>query len=82
MERQQELLKTMFAGRIIMMLHFLYSCIVRFKFPKQETLPAFDLYWYDGGMKPHSSEELGDESLDPEGMMFVGDKGKIIAGFV
>src|SRR5690606_25622144 len=56
---------------------FPQSCIVRFKFPKQETLPAFDLFWYDGGMKPHAPDELGDESLPAEGMMFVGDKGVI-----
>lgn len=60
---------------------FPYSCIVRFKFPKQEQLPAFDLFWYDGGMKPSTPDELGNASLEPEGMMFVGDKGKIIAGF-
>lgn len=60
---------------------FPVSCIVRFKFPKQESLPAFDLLWYDGGMKPMSPDEIGSASLDPEGMMFVGDKGKIIAGF-
>ena len=62
---------------------FPYSCIVRFKFPKQETLPAFDLFWYDGGMKPHTPEELeaDNKDLPPEGMMFVGDKGKILGGF-
>jgi hypothetical protein len=60
---------------------FPVSCIVRFKFPKQENLPAFDLFWYDGGMKPQTPDELGNGILDPEGMMFVGDKGKIIAGF-
>jgi hypothetical protein len=60
---------------------FPYSCIVRFKFPKQEELPPFELIWYDGGMKPCTPEELGDASLDREGMMFVGDKGKIVAGF-
>lgn len=60
---------------------FPYSCVVRFKFPKQETLPAFDLYWYDGGIKPATPEELGNSSLEPEGMMFVGDKGKILGGF-
>lgn len=60
---------------------FPVSCIVRLKFPKQEQLPPFDLYWYDGGMKPATPDELGNESLAPEGMMFVGDKGKIVAGF-
>jgi hypothetical protein len=60
---------------------FPYSCIIHFKFPKQEQLPAFDLYWYDGGIRPNTPEELGNASLQPEGMMFVGDKGKIIGGF-
>jgi hypothetical protein len=60
---------------------FPVSCIVRFKFPRQEQLPAFDLYWYDGGMKPNTPDELGGGTLEPEGMMFVGDKGKILAGF-
>jgi len=62
---------------------FPYSCILRFKFPKQETLPAFDLFWYDGGMKPHTPDELEADGKDmpEEGMMFVGDKGKIIGGF-
>jgi predicted dehydrogenase len=62
---------------------FPYSCIVRFKFPKQDTLPAFDLYWYDGGMKPPNPEELevDGKELPAEGMMFVGDKGKILGGF-
>ncbi|MFL5738901.1 MAG: gfo/Idh/MocA family oxidoreductase, partial [Flavisolibacter sp.] len=60
---------------------FPYSSIVRFKFPPQQTLPPFELYWYDGGMKPQTPDELEGASLEPEGMMFVGDKGKIIAGF-
>jgi hypothetical protein len=62
---------------------FPLSCIIRFKFGQQPELPPFDLIWYDGGMKPPAPEELlnQNESLKPEGMMFVGDKGKIIAGF-
>lgn len=60
---------------------FPYSCIIHFKFPKQETLPPFDLFWYDGGMKPTTPDELENGSLEPEGMMFVGDKGKILSGF-
>jgi hypothetical protein len=62
---------------------FPYSSIIRFKFPAQEALPAFDLFWYDGGMKPHTPEEMevDGKDLPSEGMMFVGDKGKIIGGF-
>jgi hypothetical protein len=62
---------------------FPYSCIVRFKFPKQESLPGFDLFWYDGGMKPQTPEVLDRDGkeLPSEGMMFVGDKGIILGGF-
>ncbi|MBD0288933.1 MAG: gfo/Idh/MocA family oxidoreductase, partial [Flavisolibacter sp.] len=42
-----------------------------------------DLYWYDGGMRPAVPDELANDNkeLPQEGMMFVGDKGKILAGF-
>jgi hypothetical protein len=62
---------------------FPYSSMVRFKFPVQKTLPAFELLWYDGGMRPPIPDELDSTtaSLPIEGMMFVGDKGKILAGF-
>ena len=62
---------------------FPLSCIIRFKFQAQTELGPFDLFWYDGGMKPSTPDELYAEgkSLGREGMMFVGDKGKIIADF-
>lgn len=61
---------------------FPLSCIVHFKFPAQKELGPFDLYWYDGGMKPARPDELeADKELPREGMMFVGDKGKILANF-
>ncbi len=62
---------------------FPYSCTYKFQFPAQETLPAFDLYWYDGGMKPFAPEELEADGRDipSEGLLFVGDQGKIMAGF-
>jgi hypothetical protein len=62
---------------------FPLSCIIRFKFPAQSEIGPFDLFWYDGGMKPMNPDELSAEgkSLAPEGMMFVGDKGRIIGDF-
>lgn len=62
---------------------FPHSCIFRWKFKARGSSPALDLFWYDGGMKPHNPPEMeadGNE-LPREGMMFVGDKGKIIGGF-
>jgi hypothetical protein len=62
---------------------FPLSCIIRFKFAAQSELPPFDLFWYDGGMRPAIPDELAAEgkTFSREGMMFVGDKGKILAGF-
>ena len=62
---------------------FPLSSLIQIEFPKQKNLPAFDLLWYDGGMKPFIPEELREDNRDMpnEGMMFVGDKGKILAGF-
>jgi Oxidoreductase family, NAD-binding Rossmann fold/Oxidoreductase family, C-terminal alpha/beta domain len=56
---------------------------VRFKYPANGSRPAVDLCWYDGGMRPPVPGELLDvnKELPAEGMMFVGDKGKILAGF-
>jgi len=63
---------------------FPYACTIRFKFAAKAARPALDLFWYDGGMKPPTPEELEaeDKELAGEGMMFVGDKGKILAGFL
>ena len=62
---------------------FPQSSLIQLRFPKQENLPPFNLFWYDGGMKPFIPEELAVDNRDipNEGMMFVGDKGKIIGGF-
>ena len=56
---------------------------VRFKYPANGSRPAVDLCWYDGGMRPPIPVELLEDNkeLPAEGMMFVGDKGKILAGF-
>ena len=62
---------------------FPLSCLIQLEFPKQKNLPAFDLFWYDGGMKPFIPDELREDKRDmpEEGMMFVGDRGKILGGF-
>jgi predicted dehydrogenase len=57
------------------------SCTIRFQFAAKGQRSPLDIFWYDGSIKPPTPEELGDRELDAEGMMFVGDKGKILAGF-
>jgi Oxidoreductase family, NAD-binding Rossmann fold/Oxidoreductase family, C-terminal alpha/beta domain len=56
---------------------------VRFKYPANGSRPPVDLCWYDGGMRPPTPHELleADKELPAEGMLFVGDKGKILTGF-
>ncbi|MHC4994696.1 MAG: Gfo/Idh/MocA family oxidoreductase [Planctomycetota bacterium] len=57
--------------------------MVRFKFGSEGDRSKPELYWYDGGMKPQMPEELDEDGQDlpREGMLFVGDKGKVLAGF-
>ncbi len=59
------------------------ACTVRMRFAARGERPALDIFWYDGGIKPPVPEELMAENkeFDEEGMMFIGDKGKILGGF-
>ena len=59
------------------------ASMVRFKYPANGDRPPVDLCWYDGGMRPATPVELMNDNkgLPEEGMMFIGDKGKILAGF-
>lgn len=63
---------------------FPYSCQFKLTFPAHGSLPKFDLYWYDGGMKPFAPPELEEDGLDieNEGLMLVGTEGKIIGRFL
>lgn len=59
------------------------AAVVRFKYPARGQRGPIDLVWYEGGMRPPTPEELDEDrqELPLEGMMFVGDKGKILSGF-
>jgi len=57
------------------------ACVVHYEFPARGDLPPVKLHWYDGGMLPPRPEELEEDerNLDAEdGIIFVGDKGKIL----
>ena len=62
---------------------FPFASTIRFKFAAKGNRPALDLFWYDGGMKPPTPEEVEADNGEwpAEGMMLVGDKGKILGGF-
>ena len=59
------------------------ACTIRMRFAAKGERPALDIFWYDGGIKPPVPEELMAENKEfpQEGMMFVGDAGKIVGGF-
>ena len=64
------------------------SSLITFNFPARGEMPPVKFTWYDGGLKPPRPEELEDdrpftaEGEDgEEGLLFVGDKGKILCGF-
>ena len=59
------------------------ASVVRWRHPATANRPSIDTFWYDGGMKPQTPEELYEDNLDlaDEGMLFIGDKGKILCDF-
>lgn len=59
------------------------ACTIKFKFAARGSMPALDLFWYDGGIKPRMPDDLEAAGVEwpIEGIMFVGDQGKIFAGF-
>ncbi|HWQ93307.1 MAG TPA: gfo/Idh/MocA family oxidoreductase, partial [Clostridia bacterium] len=59
------------------------ACTIRFRFAAKGNRPALDLFWYDGSMKPPTPDELlaDNKELEAEGMLLVGDKGKILGTF-
>jgi len=62
---------------------FPVACTIRFRFAAKGGRPELELFWYDGGMRPQTPDELEEdnERMPEEGMMFVGDKGKILSEF-
>ena len=75
--------KNISTGGKVSQVAFPRASSVRWRHPATATRPAIDSFWYDGGMKPQTPEELysDGEDLGAEGMLFVGDKGKILCEF-
>jgi hypothetical protein len=71
------------SGGRVSLVAFPRASTIRWRHPATASRPAVDTFWYDGGMKPQTPEELyGDgEDLADEGMLLVGDKGKILCDF-
>ncbi len=59
------------------------ASIVRYQFPARGDMPAVKMHWYDGGLIPPRPEELEPGrrmGIDNNGVIFVGDKGKLMCG--
>lgn len=63
---------------------FPQASTVHFEFPAREGRPPVSVHWYDGGMRPPKPAELEEDGQDmpEEGMLFIGDKGKLLGGFM
>ena len=57
------------------------ASVVRYEFPARGEMPAVNMTWYDGGLKPPRPAELEKErKLGDGGVIFIGDKGTIVEG--
>jgi hypothetical protein len=64
------------------------ASIIHFNFPARGDAPPVEFTWYDGGLKPPRPDELeenrplkGEGEEEEEGLLFVGDRGKILCTF-
>lgn len=64
------------------------ASLVHLNFPAVDNRPALRMSWYDGGLRPprpaglrSDDQRLFEGGEDGEGIMYVGDKGILLAGF-
>jgi len=57
------------------------ASLVHYEFPARGDMPAVKLHWYEGGLLPSRPAELEEGRMmsDEDGIIFVGEKGKILA---
>jgi len=54
--------------------------IITLEFPAKGDRPAVKMIWYDGAKLPPAPAELEGRKLGDNGILFVGDKGKLLGG--
>jgi len=64
------------------------ASMICYDFADRGDMPPVKFTWYDGGLKPTRPEDLeadrefkGENEEGDEGLLFVGDRGKILCGF-
>jgi predicted dehydrogenase len=59
------------------------ASIILFNFPARGEMPPVKLTWYDGGLRPPRPNDLEENRhLDDEGLLFIGERGTILCGFM
>jgi predicted dehydrogenase len=58
---------------------FPHATTTYYEFPARGNMPAVKLTWYDGGLLPPKTPDLGEDRMNPDGgLMYVGTKGKLV----
>ncbi len=57
------------------------ASLIRWEFDARENMPPATITWYDGGLLPPKPDELDQQDLGIEGLLFIGEKGKILCDF-
>jgi predicted dehydrogenase len=58
------------------------ASVIRLEFPARGDQPPVTLTWYDGGLRPLRPEEMEEgRNLPGNGVLYVGDKGKILSPY-
>lgn len=72
------------SGKVENKVSFPYGATLLWEVPVQGTNDMMDVYWYEGGIKPQTPKELSasGEKLPAEGVLFMGEKGMILAGYM
>ncbi len=60
-----------------------YAATLQWEVPINNKNELLDVYWYEGGIRPKTPKalKLAGKPLPKEGVMFIGDKGTIVAGY-
>lgn len=57
---------------------FPLASIVTYDYPARGDLPPVRVVWYDGGLRPPRPAEMGTAELPDEGVLYIGDKGRMV----
>ncbi len=78
---------TVFVDRGVMKDTLAYTApvasIIRYQFPKRQNMPPLKVTWFDGGLQPPRPDELEPGrrmGSGKSGVIFIGDKGKLMCG--